>query len=171
VLPGTGVLLGRTPAEVQARQQARIEALDLAEGRKSLSNQFGRIKLDDLELDEPIPAERLPDVRLLTRRQSRPALYKALAEEGRTLRELIVAHLIGHGHHQSIGTYDDVADELALWFQTGAADGFVLSFAYGQDDVTQFTEHVIPRLQDKGIFRRDYSGRTLREHLELPLPA
>lgn len=132
------------------------------------------IALSDLNLDEPIPAERinaLPDSKTLTRRRSRTALYRGLALKGFTLRELIIKHLQGHAHYRLTGSYAQVADELELWFTTGAAEGFVLRFSEGSYGVGGFVEHVVPRLQDRDLFRREYEGSTFRENLGLPIPA
>jgi alkanesulfonate monooxygenase len=70
-----------------------------------------------------------------------------------------------------IGTPADIADALEDWFSGGAADGFnimPLTFPHGLDD---FVDGVIPELQRRGLFRREYEGRTLRENLGLQRPA
>jgi N-acetyl-S-(2-succino)cysteine monooxygenase len=69
-----------------------------------------------------------------------------------------------------IGTASDVADMLAEWYEAGAADGFIISppaLPFGLED---FVDQVVPILQDRGLFREDYEGTTLRDHLELETP-
>lgn len=184
VFPGAFLIVADTEVEAKEREQAIIDGLDLEAGRRSLALAFGAvvareresgsgIDLTDLDLDEPIPAERieaLPPTETLTRRRSRTALYRGLALKGLTLRQLIVEHLQGHAHFRFTGSHDQATDELQRWFTAGAADGFVLRFIEGADGARAFVEHVIPRLQDRDLFRRDYEGSTLRENLGLPIP-
>lgn len=185
VFPGFFVIVASTEVEAKEREQVIIDGLDLDAGRRSLALAFGAvvarerdsgsgIELSDLELDEPIPAQRieaLPDAATLTRRRSRTALYRTLALRGLTLRELIIEHLQGHAHYRFSGSYDQTADELERWFTQGAAEGFVLRFTEGAEGARSFVEHVVPRLQDRGLFRREYEASTLRENLGLPIPA
>ncbi len=184
VFPGVFLIVAPSEVEAKERERAIVDTLDLEAGRRSLALAFGAvvarerdsatgIDLSDLGLDEPIPAERieaLPDAETLTRRRSRSGLYRRLALRGLTLRQLIVEHLQGHAHYRFTGSYDQVADELQLWFDTGAAEGFVLRFTEGAYGANGFVEHVVPRLQDRDLFRREYEGATLRENLGLPLP-
>jgi hypothetical protein len=70
-----------------------------------------------------------------------------------------------------IGTPVEVADGLELWFRGGAADGFnilPLTFPRGLEDIVDL---LIPELQRRGLFRKEYEGKTLRENLGLPYPA
>ena len=64
-----------------------------------------------------------------------------------------------------VGTAKDIADEMAEIVASGAADGFVVSPAFLPDTFEDFVDGVVPILQDKGLFRRDYEGTTLRDHL------
>jgi hypothetical protein len=56
------------------------------------------------------------------------------------------------------------------WLVTEACDGFNVMFAYLPEGLDDFVEKVVPELQRRGIFRREYEGRTLRENLGLPRP-
>jgi FMN-dependent oxidoreductase (nitrilotriacetate monooxygenase family) len=185
VLPGVFLITAATDVEGKERERAVIDTLDLEAGRRSLALAFGAvvarerdtaagIDLSDLKLDEPIPAERieaLPDAGTLTRRRSRTELYRRLALRGLTLRESIIEHLQGHAHFRLTAGHDAVVDEFERWFIHGAAEGFVLRFVEGASGVADFVENVLPRLQDRGLFRREYEGTTLRENLGLPIPA
>ena len=64
-----------------------------------------------------------------------------------------------------VGTAKDIADEMAEIVGSGAADGFVVSPAFLPDTFEDFVDGVVPILQDRGLFRRDYKGVTLRDHL------
>jgi FMN-dependent oxidoreductase (nitrilotriacetate monooxygenase family) len=69
---------------------------------------------------------------------------------------------------QIAGTANDVADYLESIVKAGAADGFVISPAFLPDSLERFVDGVVPELQRRGLFRRDYSGPHLRDHLGLP---
>ena len=69
------------------------------------------------------------------------------------------------------GTPEQVADTIAEWFTTGAADGFNLIPPALPSSLTEFVDHVVPELQRRGIFREEYTGSTLRDHLGLNRPA
>jgi len=56
------------------------------------------------------------------------------------------------------------------WLYTEGCDGFTVMFPYLPGGLDDFVAHVIPELQHRGLFRRDYEGTTLREHLGLPRP-
>jgi FMN-dependent oxidoreductase (nitrilotriacetate monooxygenase family) len=64
-----------------------------------------------------------------------------------------------------VGTAKDIAEQMAEITMSGAADGFVVSPAFLPDTFGEFVEHVVPVLQDKGLFRREYESKTLRDHL------
>ena len=69
------------------------------------------------------------------------------------------------------GTPESIADQLEHWFTTGAADGFNILAPTLPHGLRDFAELVIPELQRRGLFRTEYTGRTLREHLGLRRPA
>jgi alkanesulfonate monooxygenase SsuD/methylene tetrahydromethanopterin reductase-like flavin-dependent oxidoreductase (luciferase family) len=67
-----------------------------------------------------------------------------------------------------VGTAETVADALEDWFTAGACDGFIVTptvFPRMFEDVVRL---LVPELQRRGLFRRDYAGRTLRENLRNP---
>lgn len=72
---------------------------------------------------------------------------------------------------QFAGTPGMIADDLTALFRAGAADGFVISPAYLPGTFTEFVDRVVPELQRRGVFRTDYAGPTLRDHLGLARPA
>lgn len=74
----------------------------------------------------------------------------------------------GGGHATFIGTPESVADEIERWVDAGAADGFNLMPPTLPGGITDFVDQVVPLLQRRGRFRREYEGTTLREHLRLP---
>ncbi|MGQ4601146.1 NtaA/DmoA family FMN-dependent monooxygenase [Nocardia sp. R6R-6] len=82
----------------------------------------------------------------------------------------LLRNAIGGGFPQVIGTAYDVADRLIEWFDRGAADGFNINSPYLWDQLERFTAEVVPILQDKGVFRTEYTADTFRGHFGLPVP-
>lgn len=91
--------------------------------------------------------------------------------ENLTVREIIARLGGGRGHLTFAGTPEQVADAIQEWFEAGAADGFNIMPPVLPSSLTDFVDQVVPILQGRGLFRTEYSGRTLREHYGLPRPA
>jgi N-acetyl-S-(2-succino)cysteine monooxygenase len=74
------------------------------------------------------------------------------------------------GHLLLIGTGAEIADVLEAWFRAGAADGFNVMPPFFPGQFDAFVNQVVPLLQERGLFRADYAGTTLRQHLGLRRP-
>ena len=86
-----------------------------------------------------------------------------------TVRQL--ARILGaYGGLSLVGTPAMIADQMEDWFTNGACDGFNIMFPYVPGGLDDFVDMVVPELQRRGLFRREYEGRTLRENLGLPRP-
>ncbi len=165
VLPGVMTVIGHTRAEA-ADKYERLQALLSPElAIKDLSSYFG-IDLSTYPLDGPVP-----DPSPAIEQKGRVKMMVELARrENLTIRQLYKRVYGQRGHRVVIGTPFEVADALEAWFRGGAADGFnlmPLTFPRGLEDIVEL---LIPELQRRGLFRKDYEGKTLRENLELPYP-
>ena len=89
--------------------------------------------------------------------------------ENITVRQL-AQRLGGHGGLAMIGTAKTIADEMEEWLITEGSDGFTVQFPYLPGGLDDFCTQVVPALQRRGLFRRDYEGKTLRDNLSLPRP-
>ncbi|MGW7247201.1 LLM class flavin-dependent oxidoreductase [Streptomyces decoyicus] len=169
ILPGICPVIGATEAEARALEQ-ELTGLQVPEyGLAQLSGMLGT-DLTGLPLDGPLPA--LPEERDINGNKSRFTLVAELARrDGLTLRELIARLGGGRGHRVFAGTPEQIADQLEEWFTQGAADGFNVMPPYLPGGLEDFVDQVVPILQERGLFRTEYSGRTLREHYGLPRPA
>lgn len=87
------------------------------------------------------------------------------------MRQLIGRLGGGRGHRTFSGTPEQVADAIVEWFTAGAADGFNIMPAVLPSGLEAFADHVVPILQQRGLFRTDYTGTTLRDHYGLARPA
>lgn len=169
VLPGIVPVIGETEAEAQEldAELDRLIAPEYALGQ--LARTLG-VSPDLLSLDEPLPAD-LPGEDEIEGAKSRRTLIVDWARrDGLTVRELIGRLGGGRGHRTFTGTALQVADTIQHYFENGAADGFNIMPAVLPSGLDAFASQVVPILQERGLFRRDYDGVTLREHYGLPRP-
>ncbi|WP_406306511.1 LLM class flavin-dependent oxidoreductase [Streptomyces sp. NBC_00885] len=168
ILPGICPVIGATEAEARALED-ELTGLQVPEyGLQQLSGMLGT-DLSGLPLDGPLPE--LPEERDINGNKSRFTLVADLARrEQLTIRQLIARLGGGRGHRVFAGTPEQIADQLEEWFTQGAADGFNIMPPYLPGGLDDFVDQVIPVLQDRGLFRTEYSGRTLREHYGLERP-
>lgn len=125
----------------------------------------------DIDLDSPLP-ENIRPVSDIQGNKARYELTVNLARrENLTVRQLIIRLGGGRGHRTFVGTPEQVADNIEEWFTTGAADGFNIMPAVLPSGLETFVDNVVPILQQRGLFRLDYSGSTLREHYGLEIPS
>ncbi|PGT75646.1 nitrilotriacetate monooxygenase [Bacillus sp. AFS040349] len=90
-----------------------------------------------------------------------------LFKKGLTVHD-VLAHGVTEFHHTVLGTPEQIADEMQEIFEAGACDGFTICADQTHDGLPAFVEKVIPVLQKRGLFHKDYEGTTLREHLGVP---
>jgi FMN-dependent oxidoreductase (nitrilotriacetate monooxygenase family) len=88
-----------------------------------------------------------------------------------TVREFIKISGRGRVHNPIVGGPKEVADRLEEWFAAPACDGFVVSATHVPGAYEDFVRHVVPELQRRGLFRREFEGTSLRENLGVPVPA
>ena len=166
VMPGVMPVLGRTEREAQDVFAELNRNIDTAQAFTVLSERLGADMSVD-PLDGPVP-----DVSETEHLKSRAALLIQMARrENLTLRQLFHRVAAARGHLLPIGTPLQVADTLERWFRQGAADGFNVMPPFFPGQFDAFARGVVPILQERGLFRADYTGTTLRDHLGLARPA
>ncbi|HEV7545175.1 MAG TPA: LLM class flavin-dependent oxidoreductase [Reyranella sp.] len=166
IMPGVFPVIGRTEREAQAIFAELNEKIDTTQAFTVLSDRLGT-DMSVYPLDAPVPP--LPDTEHL---KSRAALLLEMARRERlSLRELYHRVAAARGHLLLIGNPLQIADVLESWFRSGAADGFNVMPPFFPGQFDDFVEGVVPILQERGLFRADYEGSTLREHLGLERPA
>lgn len=177
ILPGTSVVVADTPDEAQEKaREIRFQQVSGATAIAFLEQVWGR------DLTAYDPEGPLPDVEPETdtadvthgrvRHIKNPTPVVAgwreqAAAHGWSIRELVIEVT---GRAQFVGTAAQVADDLDRYVQEDAADGFILVphlTPTGLDDVF---DQVVPLLQERGSFRTEYTGTTLRDHLGLGAP-
>ncbi|GAA0460381.1 monooxygenase [Actinoplanes capillaceus] len=170
ILPGIVPLIGATESEAR-ELEAELERLIRPEyALTQLADLLG-VDPGELSLDAPLPAN-LPEEEQIEGAKSRRTLIVNLGRrEGLTVRELIGRLGGGRGHLTFAGTPVQVADKLEHWYESGAADGFNIMAPVLPSGLAAFVDQVVPILQERGRFRTEYTGHTLREHYALPRPA
>jgi FMN-dependent oxidoreductase (nitrilotriacetate monooxygenase family) len=168
ILPGIVPIIGSTEQEA-ARLEREFQDLIVTDYALAQLSLLLRRDLSTYPLDGPLPP--LPAESTIEANQSRYRLIVDLARrENLTIRQILVRLGGGRGHRVVAGTPEHLADEIELWFRSGAADGFNVMPPYLPGGLVEFVDHVVPELQRRGLFRTEYTGRTLREHYDLPQP-
>lgn len=165
VMPGLSPIIADTDAEAQAivaRQQA---GLDLGKLLVQLGRAFNYHDFKQYPLDDPFPD--LTGVTLNSYKGHAERIIRTARDEHLTLRQ--AAYRFGAWRSSFVGSPETIAAEIERWFTGRAADGFNLRVTRPRD-FALFRERVVPILQDRGLFRRDYEHDTLRGHLGLPVP-
>lgn len=167
ILAGVLPFVGRTAQEAREKYERLQELIDPAVALGLLGSELGGVDLSGFPPDGPLPP--LPPSNA---GKSRRDLLVAMAErEQLTIRQLSRRIAGARGHRQLIGSPADVADALQEWHESGAVDGFIVMPPQLPGGLEDFVDLVVPELQRRGLFRREYTGRTLRDHLGLPVPA
>jgi FMN-dependent oxidoreductase (nitrilotriacetate monooxygenase family) len=166
IMPGILPIVGATEAEAKAKV-AQIGALtDPAYAMKVMSERMGQ-DMSVYPLDGPVPE--LPPSTIMQGHAI--TLAETARRRKMTVRELRDFVGLSMGHKLMVGTAEQIADEMEEWFKEGAADGFNLLPPYFPGSFDDFAEQVVPVLQKRGLFRKEYTGHTLRDHLGIPRPA
>lgn len=166
ILPGILPILGATEAEAWARKKALDDAIGLGPELKKLAARVG-LPVEVMELDKPFPVHLLgPDAEFSGSIGFRKTLVNLAVKEKLTVRELVARY--GGGHQQVVGTPEQLADTIEQWLQAGGADGFNLMVDVLPSGFGNIVDMLVPELQRRGIFHRDYEHATLRENLGLP---
>ncbi|MEE4546419.1 LLM class flavin-dependent oxidoreductase [Streptomyces sp. V4-01] len=170
ILPGIVPVIGDTEAQA-LELDAELDRLIRPEYAKRQLAKTLRLDPDTLDLDAELPGD-IPSEDEIEGAKSRFTLIVELARRERlTVRQLIGRLGGGRGHRTFAGTAEQVADTIEHWYDAGAADGFNIMPAVLPSGLELFVDRVVPILQERGLFRNEYTGRTLREHYGLPRPA
>ena len=167
IMPGVFVAVAASESEAREKFERFQELVEPEVGVALLGRMLGNFDLSGYPLDGPLPELPLTE----SGQQSRQRLLTELAgAEELTLAQLGRRIAGGRGHYTLIGTPTQIADELQAWFEGRGADGFNVLVPHLPGGLEDFASLVVPELQRRGLFRREYRGRTLREHLGLPRP-
>jgi len=171
ILPGISATIGSTEAEAKRIDRELNELSEPSVGLSRLQNRFGGYDFSHLPLDGILSIDDFPDPKTVQAAQSRAESIVALVGRERpTLRSLLYSLAGARGHFSTVGTPGQVAQIIEDWFQSGAADGFNVMPPILPTQLDIFVAEVLPILRAKGLFRKEYEGSTLRDHLGLERP-
>jgi FMN-dependent oxidoreductase (nitrilotriacetate monooxygenase family) len=169
ILPGLSPFIGGTEAEAKRLEQDFNDLIQPAYSLDQLRRMIG-VDLSAQDLDAPFPRHLVRMDSEISVASRFKVVMDIVEREKPTLRQLIQRLAGGRGHNVVAGTPEQIADLMQTWFETGAADGFNVMPPWFPGGLDAFADQVVPILQQRGLFRTEYSGRTLRDHFGLPRP-
>ena len=162
VMPGIIPVIGSTRAEAEARIAELDALIDPALAIAFLGEVLGVPDLGSHPLDGSLPRIDLATNKSKTAVEAIVAMATA---KRMSIREIATWVVSSMGHNRVAGTAEDVADVMQRWFEAGACDGFLVSPMILPRGLEEFVEQVLPILQNRGLFRREYETGTLRGNL------
>ncbi|MFH1554352.1 MAG: LLM class flavin-dependent oxidoreductase [Pseudomonadota bacterium] len=166
VMPGLNVVVAATEKEADEKIRYLQSLIHPDVGKELLSAALGGIDLSQCDVDEPLPAHLVAEE--LGRSNSRVSY---MLKGNPTLRQMYEQFGTGRGQRTVKGTPSNIVDQMENWFVNRGVDGFLIQPPVLPAGLDEFCEHIIPELQNRGLFRTEYSGSTLRENLGLRRPA
>jgi alkanesulfonate monooxygenase len=164
ILPGALVVVGETVEEARAKRLRLDSLVHYHSAIASLSIALGT---DAAKFDPDGPLPEIPETN--QSRSGRERVIDLAQREDLTVRQL-AQRLGGYSGLTFVGTPQTIADAMEEWLHSGGSDGFNVMFPYLPEGLDDFVDRVVPELQRRGLFRRDYPGTTLRDTLGLPRP-
>ena len=161
ILPSVDPIIGETESIAREKQAFVNELVDTELGMSLMSSHIG-VDLSRFPADQPVADMALEE----GSRGSFDVILQGTRAEGLTLGEAARRFATSELCPQIVGTPESIADQLCDYFEDGACDGFILTPTVSPGTWEQFTRSVVPILQQRGVFRRAYAGRTLRENLQ-----
>ena len=168
IMPGLNPIVGRTLAEAKEKHDYLQSLIHPDVGRELLSWDLGGIDLSDVPIDGELPYERIKGTLGSTSTLDR--IVEMAREEKLTVRELYQRYGGARGQQTLVGDPGMIADLMEEWFLEGGVDGFLIQPSWSPGGFSEFVDLVVPELQRRGVFRREYEGHTLRENLGLARP-
>ena len=162
--PGAFVVVGETVADAREKRKRLDSLVHFDSSIASLSVALG---VDASRFDPDGP---LPDIPQTNASHSGRERVIELAEREKLNVRQLAQRLGGYAGLAFVGTAATIADEMEQWLITEGSDGFNVMFPYLQEGLDDFVQKVVPELQRREIFRREYEGTTLRESLGLERP-
>ncbi len=171
ILPGFMPIIGSTEAEAEAKLDFYRDLIHPRLQLGMLGERFN-IDFEGRAMNAPFPVDEI-----MATLEDRPNIG---GERARFLADIQPGDTIGAycarmvqkptGHLSKTGAPEQVADFMQTWLLEGGCDGFILQALQIPVELELFVDEVVPILQRRGVFRRDYEGSTLRSHLGLAAP-
>lgn len=171
VLPGLNAIVGRTEAEARDKHDHLQSLIHPSVGLELLSNAIGNFDLSGYDLDGPLPEAAYHASPTSGSTTAFTNVLNWARNEKLTIRQLYQRFAGARGQRTLIGTPTQIVDDMQAWFEGYGVDGFLFHAATLPGGLEDFVNLVVTELQNRGLFRSEYEGTTLRENLGLPRPA
>lgn len=158
---------GATQMEAEDRM-AVIGKLPLEIDALSLLSEGLNFDFASRGMDEPLTDDDLRSMQGII--GIRDNVVRKSGKKNPTPREFVVHSGRGQTESAVVGDPKTIADYMEEMFESRACDGFVVAATYVPGAYADFVKHVVPELQRRGLYHKDYKGKTLRENLGLPVP-
>lgn len=166
ILPGIMPIVAETQADADEIAADYAQYIDPVMGRTQVESMLD-IDTSDLDIDDRVPAERLPDI-AAARTPWQRTLLRLTPDH--SIRELMVEASRAGGHQWIASTPEKIADLMIDWFDSRACDGFNLNAPQVPVGMNRMLDLLVPELQERGYFQHEYRGDTLRERMGLAMP-
>ncbi|MFD5020430.1 NtaA/DmoA family FMN-dependent monooxygenase [Paenibacillus sp. NPDC058367] len=166
VLPGLYFFLADTREEALELHKTAHANLSLERRHASLKSVLG-LDLTGYSIDRRVTADMLPDPNQAVRSRTHAELLRRyIIKNQPTVKEILDRpEVVGSAHWVSVGTVEDVLNDIIERFEAGAMDGFIALPGGSEQSMELFFEKLVPKLVERGLFRSEYTGCTFREHL------
>ncbi|KEQ21624.1 NtaA/DmoA family FMN-dependent monooxygenase [Paenibacillus tyrfis] len=168
ILPGLYFFLADTREEAQALFESANAHLSIERRHAALKSVLG-LDLSGFELNDRVTADMLPDPNQPVRSRTHAELLRRHIINNRpTVAEVLARpEVVGSAHWVAVGTVEDVLNDIVQRFEAGAIDGFIALPGGSDKSMELFFEKLMPQLVERGLFRSEYTGSTLKEHLSI----
>lgn len=166
VLPGLYFFLADTREEAHELHKAAHAHLSIERRHAALQSVLG-LDLSGFPLDQRVTADMLPDPNQSVRSRTHAELLRRYIINHQPTVEAVLARpeVVGSAHWVSVGTVEDVLNDIITRVEAGAVDGFIALPGGSQKSMELFFEKLMPQLVERSLYRSEYTGATLREHL------
>ncbi|MDR3461289.1 MAG: LLM class flavin-dependent oxidoreductase [Beijerinckiaceae bacterium] len=164
ILPGAFTVVADTDEEAREKRAVLDSLVHYESSIASLSVMLG-VDASAFDPDGPLPE--IPETN--ASRSARERVVDLARRSKLNVRQL-AQRLGGYSGLAFVGTPTTIADQMEEWLVGEGCDGFNVMFPYLPGGLDDFVDKVVPELQRRGLFRREYEGKTLRENLGLPRP-
>jgi alkanesulfonate monooxygenase SsuD/methylene tetrahydromethanopterin reductase-like flavin-dependent oxidoreductase (luciferase family) len=165
ILPAAFVVVGDSVEEAKAKRAYLDGLVHYDSGIHSLNGMLG-YDVSGFDPDGPLPD--IPETN--ASKSARARVVEAARARNLTIRQLAMK-TGSYSGLAFVGTPRTIADEMERWLEEEGSDGFNVMFPWLPGGLDDFVDRVVPELQSRGLFRTDYEGTTLRDHLGLRRPA